>query len=118
MKLWDTSEDLRLVLTPEIREDKLVGGHNIDVAEASSTATEGTLYIQSLDGQKQIIADYIQEFLTAYAEQNPDDSNASIVYSRPIVVEIAVALVIVMNWLGTNAARTKLMMTKFSSYKW
>ena len=48
IKLRNTSEDLCLALAHKIREDETVGEHIINVAEASSTLTEGTLYISSV----------------------------------------------------------------------
>ena len=62
MKLTDTSEDLRMTLAHEIREHETVGEHIIDVAEASSTAAEGTLYVLCLDDQKQLVTDYVKDF--------------------------------------------------------
>ena len=83
VKLHDTSEDLQLALACEIREDEIVGEHILDMAEASSTKEDGTLYIQCLDIQKQLVTNYIQDFLKVYAKKHPDDSHASIVLTTP-----------------------------------
>ena len=83
VKLKETLEDLRLALAHEIREDEAVGKHIIDAVEASSTAVEGTLYVQCLEDQKQIVTDYIKDFLDACAKQHPDDAMALIVDQRP-----------------------------------
>ena len=79
VKLQDTTEEFRLAIAHEIREDDVVGEHIIDVAEASSTAKEGTLYIQCVEEQKPLVITYVREFLEAYAKQNPNDTHASIV---------------------------------------
>ena len=79
VKLRDTSKELKLALAHKIQEDEVVGEHIINMA----TAADGILYIQCLEDQKQIVTEYVQEFLTAYAEQHPDNTTASIVHSRP-----------------------------------
>ena len=74
IKLRHTSEDFRLALAHEIREDETVGEHIIDVAAASSTESEGTLYIQCLGEQKPNVQDYVQDFIKAYASKHPNDA--------------------------------------------
>ena len=71
-----------LALAAEIRKDESVGAQVIDVAEASSTAAEGTLYVQCLSKHKVSVIEYIEAFLEAYAKLDPHDTSASITYPR------------------------------------
>ena len=82
VKLRHTSENLRTFLKPEIRKDNVVGTHVMDVAEASSTATEGTLYIQCLAEHKEKIIAYLETYLKTYHTKYPEDGEAVIVYPR------------------------------------
>ena len=79
VKLGSTSEDLRLALAQEICDDEVVGEYIINVAKASSTAVDGTLYVQHLNDQKHLAMEYLTEFLAAYLEQHPDNSDVIIV---------------------------------------
>ena len=82
VKLRHTSENFRTFLKTEIRRDEVVGTHIIDVAEGSSTAKEGTLYVQCLAEHKPKVTAYLKTYLTLYSTKYPDDREATIVYPR------------------------------------
>ena len=82
VKLKNTSKNLRTFLKADIRWDSSIGEHVIDVAEASSTTTEGALYVQCLATHKESIIAHLEKYLKIYSSKYPNDGAAVIVYPR------------------------------------
>ena len=82
VKLKNTSENLCTFLKANIRQDESIGEHIINVAEASSTATEGTLYVQYLASHKESVIAHLEEYLKMYSSKYPDSGEAVVVYPR------------------------------------
>ena len=74
IKLRNTSYKFRDSIKTDLRNDKQVKEHIIDIAEASSTSTNGTLYIQCMTLRQDIVIQRVEEYITNYTFKNPGDN--------------------------------------------
>ena len=79
VKLRYTTDTFRSAIRTKIKSNETVQKAVIDVAEASSTRSEGTLYIQCLTKHKELVKEFSENFIAAFNTQNPDECEAEVV---------------------------------------
>ena len=82
IKLRRTSPEFRDHIKLELRKDNDIKNFIIDIAEAASTATEGTLYIQCLVQNRDAVIKRVEEHIAHYISAYPTDENPEILTRR------------------------------------
>ena len=73
IKLRNTSLEFCDNLKVKLREDNNVKEAVIDIAEAASTSTEGTLYIQCLVQQRDMVIQQVEAHIATHTSEHPND---------------------------------------------
>ena len=73
IKLRNTSYDFRDSIKTDLRNDTKIKDHIIDIAEAASTAVEGTLYIQCMMQHKDEVIQRVEDYIVQHMANNPGD---------------------------------------------
>ena len=82
VKLRYTTEMFRSAMRIEAKANDTLKKAIIDVAEASSTRSEGTLYIQCLAKHKATVTEFAENFIAAFNTQHPDECEAEVVHHQ------------------------------------
>ena len=78
VKLRYTTDMFRSAMRTEIQANDTLQKAVIDVAAASSTRTDGTVYIQCLTKHKNTVLEFADNFIAAFNTQHPDECEAAI----------------------------------------